>query len=167
MSTNGVAKAPDASTSSLTPAEAHIQRTLDLLAFERDTDLAQTSLLVSKCSPRLLESRGLAILNLQASNVSIGLGGKTLVELERWMKGPLPSHGFRNGDTCEVLSGTSDSSKPNKKGKGKEKEEASSASGPGLQGVVYRVQEDKIIIAIDQGKDREDKDFEIPEKCRL
>lgn len=160
-------KASDASTSSLTPAEAHIQRTLDLLAFERDTDLAQTSLLVSKCSPKLLESRGLAILNLQACNVSVGLGGKTLVELERWMKGPLPSHGFRNGDTCEILSSSNDSSRQVKKGKGKEREDTGSTAGSGLQGVVYRVQEDKIIIALDQSKDREDKDFEIPEKCRL
>lgn len=164
MTGNGSSDGPTASTSALTPAEAHVQRTLDLLAFERDTDLAQTSLLVSKCSPKLLESGGLAILNLQACNVSIGLGGKTLVELERWMKGPLPSHGFRNGDTCEILSSGNDNSKQTKKGKGKEKEESSS---PGLQGVVYRVQEDKIVIALDQDRDRDEKDFEIPEKCRL
>lgn len=164
MSKNGSLDGPAASTSTLSPAEAHIQRTLELLAFERDTDLAQTSLLVSKCSPKLLESRGLAILNLQACNVSIGLGGKTLVELERWMKGPLPSHGFRNGDTCEILPSGSEAGKPAKKGKGKEKEDVSSI---GLQGVVYRVQEDKIVIALDQDKDRDEKDFDIPEKCRL
>lgn len=167
MTTNGTEKQSEASTSSLTPAEAHLQRTLDLLAFERETDLAQTSLLVSKCSPKLLESRGLALLNLQACNVSIGLGGKTLVELERWMKGPLPSHGFRNGDTCEILSNASDSSSKSKKGKGVDRDDAGSSAGQGLQGVVYRVQEDKIVIALDQSKDREDKDFDIPEKCRL
>jgi DNA polymerase alpha-associated DNA helicase A len=168
MSTNGTSGSDAASTSTLTPAEAHIKRTLELLAFERDIDLAQTSLLVSKCSPKLLETRGLAILNLQVCNVSIGLGGKTLVELERWMKGPLPSHGFRNGDTCEILQNSSDSSgKQSKKGKGKEQDGISSTASQGLQGVVYRVQDDKIILALDQDKDREDKDLEIPEKCRL
>lgn len=143
-------------------AEKHVHRTLDLLAHERDVDLAQTSLLVSKCSPKLLESRGLAILNLQVANVSIGLGGKTLIELERWMKGPLPAHGFRNGDTCEILAGNADANKP-AKGKGKEKEGSEAGK---LQGIVYRTHEDRVIVALDS-KDKDEKDLDIPEKCRL
>lgn len=144
-------------------AEKHVQRTLDLLAHERDVDLEQTSLLASKCSPKLLEQRGLAILNLQVANLSIGLGGKTLVELERWMKGPLPAHSFRNGDTCEILAGTSSSDNVSKSTKGKGKEADASNK---LQGIVYRTHEDRVIVALDS-KEKDDKDFDIPQKCRL
>lgn len=148
-------------------AEKHVQRTIDLLVVERDVDLAQTSLLVSKCSPKLLEQRGLAILNLQVANVSIGLGGKTLIELERWMKGPLPAHSFRNGDTCEILAGGADSGVKSGSGKGKGKADAADAMNK-LQGIVYRTHEDRVIIALDsREKDGNDKDLDIPEKCRL
>ena len=162
--------------STSTYAEKHIQRTIELLAHERDTDLAQTSLLASKCSPKLLESRGLAILNLQVCSMSVGLGGKTLVELERWMKGPLPSHDFRNGDTCEILGNdVGGGPKAAGKGKGKAKDTEGPSGGDddarrssGLQGVVYRTHEDKIVIALNSGAgDKDEKDPELPEKCRL
>ena len=152
--------------SSLTPTEAFIQRTIDLLAHERDTDLAQTSLLASKCSPKLLESRGLAILNLQVANISVGLGGKTLVEVERWMKGPLPSHSFRNGDTCELLANDAGVAKSTVPGKGKGKaKEADTSDAARLQGTVYRVHEDKLVIALDS-KDKDERDPDLPDKCR-
>lgn len=154
---------------SLSPAEAHLHRTLELLAFERDIDLAQTSLLASKASPKLLESRGLAILGLHVSSLSVGLGGKTLVELERWMKGPFPSHEFRNGDTCEILgndSATKTSTGLPKGGKGKEREkEKDLDSQKKNPGVIYRVHEDKIVIALDSQGDNEEPS--LPERCRL
>ena len=165
-----------ASSSGSSYAEKHIQRTIELLAHERDTDLAQTSLLASKCSPKLLESRGLAILNLQVCSMSVGLGGTTLVELERWMKGPLPSHDFRNGDTCEILgndAGAAGGGPKTGKGKGKAKDPETANGGDasrssGLQGVVYRTHEDKIVIALNTGAgDKDEKDPDLPEKCRL
>lgn len=173
MSQDATKQENGSSGSSVARAEAHLQRTLDLLAFERDTDLAQMSLLASKCSPKLLEIRGLAILNLQVSSISIGLGGKTLVEMERWMKGSLPSHSFRNGDTCEILANTGEASGASRsianksKGKGKEPDASANVSGQGLQGIVYRVNDEKIIIALSQSKDSEEKDLDVPEKCRL
>lgn len=151
----------------LSPAEAHIQRTIDLLQQERDTDLAQTSLLSSKCSPKLLEARGLAILNLQVTNISVGLGGKTIVELERWMKGPLPSHSFRNGDICEILGNDAGVNQPtSSKGKGKANDKSQdSPEAAKFQATVYRVHEEKLVVAMDS-KDKDDQDPILPEKCR-
>lgn len=57
--------------------EAFIDRHAELLLAERSAEEEQTHLLNSKCSPRLLEQRGLAIGSLGVSSISIGLGGKT------------------------------------------------------------------------------------------
>lgn len=47
-----------------------------LLELERKAEEEQTRLLNSKCSPSLLEQRGLALNGLGVSGISIGLGGK-------------------------------------------------------------------------------------------
>lgn len=48
-----------------------------LLAKERDAEVQRSSLLLSNCSPRLLEQKGLALLGLGVVGVNIGLGAKT------------------------------------------------------------------------------------------
>lgn len=60
-----------------TVLESFIARQQHLLKIERDEDLALTRLLNSKCSPKLLEQKGLALGGLGVSSVNIGLGGKT------------------------------------------------------------------------------------------
>lgn len=50
-----------------------------LLKRERDAEIEQSSLLLSNCSPKLLEQRGLALLNLNVLNITIGLGGRRRV----------------------------------------------------------------------------------------
>jgi DNA polymerase alpha-associated DNA helicase A len=57
--------------------EAFIARQQHLLTLEREAEEVQTRLLNSKCSPKLLEKKGLALLSLGVAGVSIGLGGKT------------------------------------------------------------------------------------------
>jgi DNA polymerase alpha-associated DNA helicase A len=61
-----------------TPAqlEAFFDRQCSLLAKERQAEIDQSSLLLSNCSPKLLEKKGLALLGLSVVNVAIGLGGK-------------------------------------------------------------------------------------------
>ncbi len=49
-----------------------------LLESERKADIERTSLLVSACSSKFLESKGLALTGLGVVGVSIGLGGKRL-----------------------------------------------------------------------------------------
>ena len=56
--------------------EAFFVRQRELLAVERQAEVEQSSLLISNCSPRLLEKKGLALLGLAVVQVSIGLGGK-------------------------------------------------------------------------------------------
>jgi len=56
--------------------EAFFARQRELLAVERQAEVEQSSLLISNCSPRLLEKKGLALLGLAVVQVSIGLAGK-------------------------------------------------------------------------------------------
>lgn len=61
---------PDAS------LQSFLNRHKQLLGLERKAEKEQTRLLNSKCSPSLLEQRGLALNGLGVSGISIGLGGK-------------------------------------------------------------------------------------------
>jgi DNA polymerase alpha-associated DNA helicase A len=49
----------------------------DLLTKERNAEIERSSLLLSNCSPKLLEQKGLALIGLGIVGVNIGLGGKT------------------------------------------------------------------------------------------
>ena len=62
---------------SLEALEGFIKRQQHLLKLEREAEEVQTRLLNSKCSPKLLEKKGLALGSLGVSGISIGLGGKT------------------------------------------------------------------------------------------
>ncbi len=56
---------------------AFIDKHRSLLVKEREVEIERTSLLLSSCSPSLLEQKGLALGGLGIVNVNIGLGGKT------------------------------------------------------------------------------------------
>lgn len=51
-------------------------RHLHLLQEERDAEIEQNAVLLSNCSPKLLEKRGLAVLNLMVMNIQVGMGGR-------------------------------------------------------------------------------------------
>lgn len=55
---------------------AFIDRQISLLQQERDTEVEESNLLLSNCAPKLLEKKGLALLNLSVANVQVGLGGR-------------------------------------------------------------------------------------------
>lgn len=55
---------------------AFLDRQTLLLKRERDAEIERTSLLLSSCSPKLLERKGLALGALGVASVRIGLGGK-------------------------------------------------------------------------------------------
>jgi len=55
---------------------AFINRRRGLLVRERDAEIEQRALLLTTCSPKLLEQKGLAILGLGIVSTNIGLGGK-------------------------------------------------------------------------------------------
>jgi DNA polymerase alpha-associated DNA helicase A len=59
--------------------QAFIDRQRVLLAKERDAEIERSALLLSNCSPKLLEQKGLSIGGLGVVGMNIGLGGKTWV----------------------------------------------------------------------------------------
>ena len=59
-----------------TRISAFFDRQRTLLQEERQAEVEQSSLVLSSCSPKLLEKKGLALLGLGVVNVGLGLGGK-------------------------------------------------------------------------------------------
>lgn len=143
---------------------AWIQQHLDLIQAEREAEVEETALLFSKSSQHLLALNGLALLNLSPCSVSVGLGGKTLIELEpdqAYHSSPaLPQHTFKPGDLAGLA-------KPEKGGKeaksGKEKEKEQDQ----IQGVVSKVLEGKIVLAVDDAKRPQSEELDIPQRCAL
>ncbi|KAI0088229.1 P-loop containing nucleoside triphosphate hydrolase protein [Irpex rosettiformis] len=146
---------------------AFIDKHKQLLLKEREAEIERTSLLLSNCAPSLLEQKGLALGNLGVVNVNIGLGGKTLVELERptaFHNTPLfPPHNLRPGDLARIEDGVSNiiNKKP---AKGKKTVESSKTS-KSVEGVVYKVSDVRIVLAVDPGDSSDDAD--LPDRCRV
>ncbi|KAG8817863.1 hypothetical protein FRC19_011039 [Serendipita sp. 401] len=146
--------------------EAFLERQKQLLAEERQAEIDQTSLLLSNCSPKLLEKKGLALLGLGVVNVNIGLGGKSFVELERpsaHHSSPLfPPHTFRPGDLARIEDASTSSDAVRKGGKSRDTSERGSTRG--LDGVVYKVSNTRMIVTLD-GAGSDSDDLDIPEHC--
>ncbi|KAF5352066.1 hypothetical protein D9758_009403 [Tetrapyrgos nigripes] len=147
---------------------AFISRQRALLKRERDADIERSSLLLSNCGPKLLEQKGLALLGLGIVGINIGLGGKTLIELERpsaYHTSPVfPPHTLRNGDIARIEANVSSSAaakKPKKPTGSADKDKDAQA-----EGVVYKVSETKIVIAVDPSDSSSD-DLNLPERCRV
>ncbi|PFH51125.1 hypothetical protein AMATHDRAFT_143203 [Amanita thiersii Skay4041] len=139
-----------------------------LLKRERDAEVSRSSLLLSNCGPKLLEQKGLSLGGLGVVSVNIGLGGKTLVELERptaYHNTPLfPPHSFRPGDLARIEPHVS-SNAPQKKAK-KSTTRTTEMKGGQTEGVVYKVSDIRIVIAIDQS-DSSTEDLDLSERCRV
>lgn len=135
-----------------------IQKHADLLANERKVEQDEARLLLSNCPPKQLERHGLAILGLGVLSISVGLGGKTLIELERPIafhsSSTFPPHQLRPGDIVQIedngLDPTQQGGKSAKSKSAKSKSndgDANHAADQGLGGVVFRVTDTKIIVA--------------------
>ncbi|SJX61201.1 related to HCS1-DNA helicase A [Sporisorium reilianum f. sp. reilianum] len=113
-----------------------------LLADERKEEQAQSKLLLSKTAPKLLEKHGFALLGLGVASIRIGVGAKLLVELERpsahHASANFPPHTFRSGDLAAILDNGADPQATNEAGL--------------VQGVVYKVNDARIVLAISDGK---------------
>ncbi|EGO01032.1 hypothetical protein SERLA73DRAFT_105557 [Serpula lacrymans var. lacrymans S7.3] len=156
---------------------AFIERHRVLLAKERDAEIERSSLLLSNCGPKLLEQKGLALGGLGVVGVNIGLGGKTLVELERpaayHSTVIFPPHTFRQGfmpgDLARIEENISLNGLAKKNTKGKKTAAPSSAESKNVQaaeGVVYKVSDTRIVIAVDSSENSSDM-LELPERCRV
>lgn len=142
-----------------TPA-AFAYTQLSLLEVEQSAEVAETTLLLNDSPPTTLARAGLAILNLSPVSQRTGLGGKTVLELgldpaiasvEKG-RSDLPEHGIRTGDIVRV------GEQPSGAAKKKEKAEM---KGKGVEGVVTRIGQRAIWVAL--GKDSgADDDVDIP-----
>jgi DNA polymerase alpha-associated DNA helicase A len=131
---------------------------LSLLSLELATETAQTSLLLSSYSSTLLARSGLAILNLTLNSARTGMGGRTVLELgldpavvEKGRKGELPEHGIRTGDVVRVSERVKDGAK---------KAEREGIEKKGVEGVVVRVRERSIEVAVGKEGTKDGRDGE-------
>ncbi|KAI5818348.1 P-loop containing nucleoside triphosphate hydrolase protein [Pyronema omphalodes] len=119
---------------------------LELLAAEQGAEITEQTSLINSLPPVALQRHGLAVLNLVLSAQRTGLGGRTVLELEPdsalTTDGKLTSHGLRSGDIVRIEEQPGGAAKKKEKTELKEK---------GVEGVVHRVFENKLVIAI--GKD--------------
>ena len=120
---------------------------LSLLAAELAAETASTGTLLSSNWPTALARAGLAITNLALSSQRTGLGGKTVLELEQdrafGTDGVIGEHGIRVGDIVRV------GEQP--KGAEKKKDKIA-AEGRGAEGVVVRVGNKGLQVALDEGR---------------
>ncbi|KAK0484742.1 P-loop containing nucleoside triphosphate hydrolase protein [Armillaria novae-zelandiae] len=143
-----------------------IERERFLLAQERSAEIQRSSLLLSNCGPKLLEQKGLSLAGLGVLAVNVGLGGKTLVELERptaYHTTPIfPPHTFRPGDLARIETNVTANSAQKKSKKSVASSETQSSE---VEGVVYKISDTRIVIAIDPSDSSDDLD--LPERCRV
>lgn len=115
---------------------------LSLLEAELQSELTETSSLITATSPTSLQRAGIAITNLTLSSQRTGLGGKTVVELapDSATGGELPEHGIRTGDIVVVAEQPAGSAK---------KREVRELEERGCRGVVTRVGRAAVWVALD------------------
>ncbi|TCD62127.1 hypothetical protein EIP91_007302 [Steccherinum ochraceum] len=144
---------------------AFLDRQKELLQKEREAELDRYALILSNSSQKLLEQKGLALGNLTVANVSVGLGGRTLVELERstaYHLSPLfPPHELRPGDIARIEENASTAAK-----KKLVKSTEGGREARENEGVVYKVSDTRIVLALDTSESSGE-DAELPERCRL
>ncbi|WAR52259.1 hypothetical protein PtB15_1B700 [Puccinia triticina] len=140
---------------------------LKLLKLERASEKEEFDLLTSEKVKRgqtkLLERMGISIGALGVRSTNIGLGGKTIVELERpaqYHTDPkLPYHTLRSGVPVGLIDHEVGSSKSSKKGA------ASFDKLKMIEGVVSKVTETSIAMTISSKEDSDQ--LELPARCRL
>ncbi|TBU35975.1 P-loop containing nucleoside triphosphate hydrolase protein [Dichomitus squalens] len=151
-------------------SKAFIARHRELLNKEREAEIERTSLLLSNCPPKVLEQKGLCLAGLGIASVGIGLGGKTLVELERpaaYHSSPLfPPHTLRPGDLARIEEHTSSAAAPKKVAKTKKSGPAEKGKGDGVEGVVFKVSDARIVIAVDP-PETGGEELDLPDRCRV
>ncbi|KAG1767833.1 AAA domain-containing protein [Suillus occidentalis] len=150
--------------------KAFIGRHRELLSKERNAEIERSALLLTNCGPKLLEQKGLALGSLGVVGINIGLGGKTLVELERptafHTSQSFPPHNFRPGDLARIEDNASSNTAAKKTSKSKKAVSAIAESSHATEGVVYKVSDTRIVIAVDPSDSRSD-DLDLPERCRV
>ncbi|PRW39069.1 DNA-binding SMUBP-2 isoform B [Chlorella sorokiniana] len=123
----------------LISVEEFIAKVLPLLEMEREAEVAQAEEALAAGSPESAAAKGRALLNLRLTDAEGGLLGRTLLTLVNNKGGgtePLPPHKMSPHDIVRLRPSKGD------------------ASGPPLaEGVVYRVRDNAITVAVDEVPD--------------
>ncbi|KAL4440242.1 hypothetical protein ABPG75_003243 [Micractinium tetrahymenae] len=122
----------------LTP-EDFIAWVMPLLEMEREAEVAQAEEALSAGSPESAAAKGRALLNLRLADAEGGLLGRTLLTLVNNKGGgsePLPPHKFSPHDIVRLRPSKGDGSGP-----------------PLAEGVVYRVRDSAMTVAVDDVPD--------------
>ncbi|BBM97873.1 ATP-dependent RNA/DNA helicase IGHMBP2 [Marchantia polymorpha subsp. ruderalis] len=112
--------------------EEFVSRTVPLIQLEKDAEIAASVGSLATLKPEAAEKKGVTLLNLKCSDVQTGLFGKTVLELKPNRGELLPPHKMTPHDVVVLKLNKSDS-----------------ASTPLAQGVVYRVKDGSIVIAVE------------------
>jgi DNA polymerase alpha-associated DNA helicase A len=126
---------------------------LDLIRQEHAAEVSEQTSLITSLPPTSLQRHGLALLNLSLSTQRTGLGGRTVLELEPdpalTTDGKFPAHGLRSGDIVRIEEQPGGAAKKKEKAELKER---------GVEGVVHRVSEGRLVVAVSGGKKSGDDD---------
>ncbi|GAB4814237.1 hypothetical protein N2152v2_001283 [Parachlorella kessleri] len=116
-----------------------VAQVLPLLDLEREAEVAAAEGTLASCSPEAAQARGVALLNLRLADAEGGLLGRTLLTLVNNKGGgtkPLPPHKLSPHDIVRL--------RPSK---------ADSSGSPLTEGVVYRVKEQSLVVAVEEMPD--------------
>ncbi|KAJ2958002.1 hypothetical protein NQZ79_g6351 [Umbelopsis isabellina] len=135
--------------------ESFIDSQIELVAKERKLEVEDTARLLSACSPAQLQKRGVALVALRVASMRTGMGGKSLLELElaQPLTDPprLPSHKIRTGDIVGLQEYKKD--KP--------------LSQTLLSGVVSKVTDTSVTVALSQDRDNDEIPQELQDRCQI
>lgn len=118
--------------------DAFIAHQSQLLQLEHAEQKRTEQECLNLVSPKILQQRGLALLNLKLTGQRSGLSGKTLLELEPLISKEFVSHTLRVGDSAQL-------SPHGSSALASEEERKASALG-----VIYKLNESKLVIALDE-----------------
>eukprot|EP00889_Picochlorum_renovo_P004954 jgi/Picre1/31984/NNA_007332.t1 len=133
--------------------EEFVARMHKLITLEHEAEKAEAEDMLAKTDATVAQRKGVVLLNVRVEDVESGLLGKTLLTLARSAKGSaqenvLPAHTLSQHDIVRI--------KPNKTD--------GSRAGFVVEGVVYRIRDASITVAVDVLPDDDDSFLCIPLK---
>ncbi|CAZ86274.1 unnamed protein product [Tuber melanosporum] len=131
---------------------AFAEKQIELLQAERDADITLQTALLATLPPIALLRHGFALTNLLPISQRTGFGGRTIIDLEPdpaiFRTGLLPPHGIRQGDIVRVEA---------QPGGSASKKEKTDVKAVGVEGVVHRVFEGRLAVAVEAAGDEVDR----------
>jgi ATP-dependent RNA/DNA helicase IGHMBP2 len=130
-----------------------------LLQQEHDAEVAQAEETLSSAKPESSQAKGLALLNLRLRDAEGGLLGRTLLTLVNNKGGgttPLPPHKITPHDLVRIRPNKADPSSVSGGGRGgggEHYDSNNSSSSVLANGIVYRIKEDSVTVAVDEMPD--------------